>query len=123
MNDVQLLQEVVDHLKKGWCQKHSALDANGEEIPPSHPEAHCFCITGVLDRLTAKGQDVTSMVKRLVVDLKVSPSRWTPATPYDDYMTFLIQWNDSSYQTQDRLVGCLRSVLDKWKEQDARTVL
>lgn len=54
---VQILTEVAQLLKMGWCQGVSAKNSQGFAVIPSDPTARSWCLLGALERaVVAYGQ-------------------------------------------------------------------
>jgi hypothetical protein len=40
------IDSLIEKLRQGWVQNNSALDACGDVVKPTDPNAVCWCLTG-----------------------------------------------------------------------------
>jgi hypothetical protein len=84
---LDILTAARDRIASGWCQRHSALDADGKPAFPSSAKAVKFCVIGAL---------AASHVLYLDESV-IKPLRESAGIPKDKS---LFHWNDQPGRTQ-----------------------
>lgn len=68
-NVLVILQKAADVVEKGWAQKASARDADGNQVNPYGEEGVSFCATGAIQKasyVAIRGNTNTLNAERLI---------------------------------------------------------
>ena len=98
VTQANILRRAADLVEQGWCQGHFSLDAHGNDVRLTSPEAVRFCTTGAIER---------------------AQHEMLPDVDCDALETF------RSYLSKKAKEKCLRSwgvrIVSGWNDQDVRT--
>jgi len=99
---IAILTNARAFIANGWCQGHSAYDADGCPINATSPRAVCFCIYGAFD---ATGIILEDSVIELFKETNGLPQNKP-----------LSRWNDEPGRTQAEVLEAFDHAIAKAKE-------
>ena len=98
----------------GFVQKVSAVDANGEEVSPTDPDAERFCLMGAVG--AAVHEKVGSLEEHAVVT-HAFIDLWCEANSKRKSMRWPVGFNDADGRTADEVIYSLRKIINLTKER------
>ena len=85
-----------DYLRKGWCQRHSAVDEQGYDTPATSPTATKWCVYGAIEAAYPHDMEKSmTLVQTLYIHMGTH---------------LVARWNDEPGRTQKEAIALLEAI-------------
>lgn len=112
-NMLVILQKAADIVEKGWTQKTSARDADGNKVYPFGEEGVSFCATGAIQKAVSvvSGGDMHPIDAEMLISTCWAKLSYHLGYKKDDVgglYEFLGHWNDQEGRTKEEVSDAMR---------------
>lgn len=100
----EILLKARTYIEKGWTQASHAKNSEGRHVPPTHPNAVCWCLEGAVVAQRETGVSLDDFILAMVALADQIPMESRRSGTVGEQVTF---FNDNGITTQQEALEWL----------------